>query len=254
MIFSSIMFPRLYMHSLQYVFFTSAPKEITFVTRHASGRRYNFVLTKNQFFALNDAILLIQRDNSYGHFPLGENVWIHYNAFDASLYKDPLGRERVYFTFACFEEYVKYTHRRILSLIRLNASTSATSMCSRRRGRGGRSILRGRRRVRKRGEAESSSSPNKRPSPTSVQSSNRSPTPKRTCGGTRQTVPRTTDHAVMSLGGHSGPILPKWHHSNSRRECDSVSLMSYTSQDLSPPPSIEQCDASSSSSGEQLDY
>ena len=198
----------------------------------------DFVLTINQFLSLNDAILLIQRDNSYGHFPLGENVWIHYNAFDASLYKDPVGGERVHFVFACFEEYVKYTHRRVLSLVRLNAITSATSMRSRRRGRGGRSILRGRRRLRECREVDStlsSSSSNKRSSPASVRSSNRSPTPKRACEGKRQALPRSSDDAIVPLGQHPGPIFPEWHHSNNRRECDTISVMSYSSQDLSTP-------------------
>ena len=99
-----MMQPRLYMQSFQYASYNHGSERVTFETRHVCGRRFYFPLTKNQFLALNDAILLIDKENAYGHYPLGQNTWMHYNAFDASLYRE-MNNGRVHFIFASFDEY-----------------------------------------------------------------------------------------------------------------------------------------------------
>ena len=237
------MHPRLYMHSMQYVLYNSDTAEVTFATRHASGRRYNFMLTKNQFLSLHDAITLIQRNNSYGHFPLGQKIWLHYNTWDASLYKDPTGKKRVYFTFASFDEYVTYTHRRLLSLVRLNEVVPAKS-ARRSRGEGRRQWQRRQRE----GGDDFISANNKRSLPIALRADDQSPTSKRFRGRKRKAASRSADDVVMSHDDEESAVFSEWHCSNSRRECDSISFMSYTSQDL-PSPQPVQCNSPTSSDG-----
>lgn len=236
-----IMYPRLYMHSLQYVFFNSDTSEVTFATRHVSGRRFNFILTRNQFLSLHDAITLIDKDNSYGHFPLGQSVWLHYNAFDASLYRDPIGGKRVYFTFACFEEYKSYTHRRILMLVRSNEDSSKTT----RDWRTGRRY-RGRQRAEddddEVGEDRAHSSDNKRSLPIELRTNTQSPTSKRARWRKRKTASRPTDNVIVPNDDEEGSIFSEWHSSNARRRCDSISSMSCASQDLPSPETVQFSD------------
>ena len=74
-----MMHPRLYMHSLQYATYVPEDRTVMFETRHASGRQCSFVLTRNQFLSFDNAIVLIERENAYGHYPLGQHIWFHYN-------------------------------------------------------------------------------------------------------------------------------------------------------------------------------
>ena len=214
--------------------FNSDTSEVIFATRHASGHRYKFILTKNQFLSLHDAVALIQRNNSYGHFPLGQSIWFHYNTWDASLYKDPIGKERVYFTFASFDEYLTYTHRRLLSLVRLNEVVPTKP--ARRRRRGGRQQMR--RRQRKVGD-DSISSNNKRSLSIALRADDQSPASKRFRGRKRKATSRSADDVDMSHNGEESAVFSEWHCSNSRRECDSISSMSYTSQDLPSPQPVQ---------------
>ena len=107
------MHPRLYMQTVQFVTYKANLDIITFETRHASGRRCHFILTKNQFLALYDAIALTQKSKRYGHYPLGENMWMHYNAYNVRLYKETSDRGGIKFDFESFEEYKTHTHARL---------------------------------------------------------------------------------------------------------------------------------------------
>ena len=121
------MYPRLYIHSIQYTTYNCTEEKVTFETRYACGRRCYFHLSKNQFLSFNDAILLIDRSNCYGHYPLGQRTWFHYNLTDASLYRHLKNGDRIDFIFACFAEYKRYAHRRLLSLVRLKEEETAAA-------------------------------------------------------------------------------------------------------------------------------
>ena len=224
-----MMQPRLYMQSFQYASYNHDSERVTFETRHACGRRFYFPLTKNQFLALNDAILLIDKENAYGHYPLGQNTWMHYNAFDASLYRE-MDNRRVHFIFASFDEYKTYTHRRLLSLVRVkdNATVAAASVARTR------TKARAKRNGRGRGEggssSESVSTRYKRPLSVAVQSSDRSPASKRACREKREAVSRATDNADVSYNDEESAIFPEWHYSNTRRRRDSISSLSSTKE------------------------
>ena len=205
------MYPRLYMQSIQSATYDYGNEEVTFESRLASGARFKFQLSKNQFLALNDAILLIDRGPSYayGHYPLGQRIWFHYNFSDASLYRDER-TNRIYFNFACFHEYKAYTHRRLLSLVRLNEDGD------------------GRVRVRRRGggEDENKSTSRKRAFPDEVQATNKPSTSKSCRWKERETTSRSSDDAELSPSKKESAIFPEWHYSNPRRGSDSISSLS----------------------------
>lgn len=216
------MYPRLYMQTFQYATYDPHREEINFETRHANGRCFRFTLSENQFLALNDAIMMIEKENCYGHFPLGQSTWIHYNAFDASLYRQTKNYGRIDFIFGCFEEYKSFTHRRLFSLIRLKSTTATRRRANDGRGRG-------------RGE----SSNYKRPSSVVVQSEDQSPATKRSRRGERKTTSRSSDNAFVSDTEKESPILSEWHYSNTRRRCDSISSLSSASESLSAPDIVQ---------------
>lgn len=222
------MHPRLYMQSFQYATYNAVHEKITFETRLAYGRRCYFSLSKNQFLALNDAIILIDEENAYGHYPLGQYTWMHYNAFDASLYRETKDAERIHFIFASFEEYKKYTHKRLLSLVRLKTTTVPTATRTRQKLYNGRG----------RHKSEIIAANCKRPLSAVLQSANQSPPPKRSRRGERETASRATNDVIMSHDDEEGPIFSKWHYSNTRRRSDSISPLSSISKGLSTPEKL----------------
>ena len=228
-----MMQPRLYMQSFQYASYNRGSEQVTFETRHACGRRFYFPLTKNQFLALNDAILLIDSENAYGHYPLGQNTWMHYNAFDASLYRE-MNNGRVHFIFASFDEYKSYTHRRLLSLVRVknNETAVAAASVARTRTRTKARAKRNGRGRRRNSNSESVITNHKRPLSVAVQSSDRSPASKRTCREKREAVSRATDNADVSYNDEESAIFSEWHYSNTRRRRDSISPLSSTKESI----------------------
>ena len=64
------MHPRMYMQTVQFVTFDRYTKSFTFETRHISRRRYHFIITKSQFLALDDVIMLIDEGLKHGYYPL----------------------------------------------------------------------------------------------------------------------------------------------------------------------------------------
>ena len=231
------MYPRLYMHSIQYTTYNCTEQKVTFETRYACGRRCYFHLSKNQFLSFNDAILLIDRLNSYGHYPLGQRTWFHYNLTDASLYRNFKNGDRVDFTFASFAEYKKYAHRRLLSLVRLKedeaVTTTATAVVrtkSRRKQHDGEGRGRGRGRSEK--ELKIVSSCHKRSLPNTLREQDRSPASKRHCRKERETVSRSSDNADVSYNDEESPVFSEWHSSNNWRRCDRLSSLSSVSENL----------------------
>ena len=110
---------RLYMHSNQCVNYDCDNAKIIFESYLVIGQRFQFAISENQFLNLNDAVHQIKNFNYmyYGHFSLGHNYWLHYNVFDNSLYRESNEICRTYFTFIAFEEYMRHTHLRLLSLL-----------------------------------------------------------------------------------------------------------------------------------------
>ena len=222
------MHPRLYMQSFQYATYNSNSGKVTFDTRHIRGRRFHFDLTKNQMFALDDAISLIDQGEAWGHFPLGYNTWLHYGRSGVSLYKESENR-RIYFHFSSFKEYKTATHRRLLSLIRLKDQTVVTGRA--RRSNNGRH-------QRGRGEAQIKSTSNKRPLSSEFQSSHRSSSPKRNRGGEWKAASRATNNAIMSHDVEESSVFSKWNGSNIGRRTDSISSLSSASKSVLSPEEV----------------
>lgn len=216
--------PRLYMQSFQYATYNAHCGKVTFETRHIGGRRFHFNLTKNQLFALDDAIQLIDRDKAWGHFPLGHNVWFHYSKSTVSLYKEK-ENGRVYFQFSSFKEYKTVTHRRLLSLIRLKGETTGRE----RRSTDARRHNNGRARGRQRG-CEVKSTSYKRSLSSTVQPADRPLSAKRYRGEEWKTASRSSINADVSHDGEKSSIFPKWKCSNPRRRSDSFSSVSSISK------------------------
>ena len=197
------MHPRLYLHSLQSVTVDQQRGEIFFTTRHANGCFYYFPLSRNQFLSLNDIIILIDsHKHTSGHFPLGEHLWLHLSE-EVTLYYTTNGG-RPYFKFQSFTQYRKYAHERILSLLRLSDAAV------------------GRRGGRKRNRSRPLSSNHQRTLPSIVQAATRSPAAKRTRGG-RESLPRSTNDALVSHSEEESVVLSQRDNTNSRWRIDSSS-------------------------------
>lgn len=224
--------PRLYMHSFQYANYDYEKEEIRFETQYADGRRTYFLLTRNQFLSLNDAIDLIDKEKCRGHFPLGQHTWIHYNAFDASLYRETRQSGRINFNFGCFEEYINFTHPRLLSIVRVNDAAAATKANRGRLGRG-------------RGRGKPAN--HKRPSSVVFRPKDQSPSPKRACRRKREAVPGSSNNALLSDNEEESAIFPEWHCSNTWRRSDSITSISSFSKSI-PSPEIVQLNSTFSSS------
>ena len=230
-----MMHPRLYMQSFQFATFNPINGIVAFETRLACGRRYSFSLTINQFLALNDVLVLIESQrNAYGHYPLGQGLWMHYNFSDASLYKESKDfQRRIDFVFASFREYKKYAHKRLLSLVRKEereaAAAAATTIAS---GNG-------------RGKAKGNVRSDKRPLSIVLQRKHQSPSPKRSCGEQRQALSRASNDGDMSYNDEESTIFPEWNNPNTRRWCKSFPSFSSPSKSLSTPENVQLSLASS---------
>lgn len=231
-----MMHPRLYMHSLQYATYVPEDRTVTFEIRHASGRQFSFVLTRNQFLSFDDAIVLIERENAYGHYPLGQHIWFHYNAFDASLYKETKHNGRVDFIFASFAEYKTYTHRRLLSLIRLKDEVQPTTSAIPTRTK-----ARAKRHSRRKSKDETNRPHHKRSLSITVQPADQPSAAKRCRRGEREAVSRSADDAHMSYDDEDGPVLSEWHYSNTRQRGDSISSISSVSKSANSSTRLQSC-------------
>ena len=210
------MHPRLYMQTVQFVSYKRSSDSITFETRRASGRRYHFVMTRNQFLAFDDVIHLTEKSNSYGHYPLGQAMWMYYNAYVVKLYKETPNCGRIKFQFERFSEYKRYTHARLRSLIRF-------------RGDGAR---------RRRQRGESSVASYQRPLSVTMQSSNQPSTSKRNCWIKREASPRSANNANLPHDDEACSVLSERHYTNPRRRSDSISSNTSTFTNISSVTSV----------------
>ena len=233
------------MHSVQFAHFDNCNGKIYFESRKASGRHFQFILTRNQFFNLNDAIYQIKKFNYYGHFPLGNNTWLHYNGgSDTRLYRESFAEDcRVYFSFDSFMEYIKHTHPRLLSLVRLNQSAAAAAAAATADRGERRRRLNARRRLPS--ISCSKSTNHKRSLSTILESSHQSSDSKRHRGRAEwATASRSTDNDVLSAAEEESAILSKWERSSDRRRSDSDSSQSSGAEDRHSPASL-RCDSPS---------
>ena len=205
--------PRLYLHSLQSVTISQETEEVIFTTRHTNGRWYYFPLTKNQFLNFNDILTLgdSQRHTS-GHFPLGKKLWLYYDT-EVTLYRASKDN-RPHFKFQSFPHYRRYVHERILSLLR---SSNAPMGRQRRSNRASNAAMGKQRRSNR-----ASRSINQRSLPGVVQTVARSPSPKR-LRGEWESLPRSTNDAVVSHPKEESAIFPQRNNTNSRWRIESSS-------------------------------
>lgn len=228
------MYPRLYMHTLQHVSYHAKTKQVIFETRLVTGRRFHFVLTKDQFYSFNDAILLIDKLKFHGHFPLGNNTWFNYNAFNVSLYKETNDQKRVEFIFVSYEEYKRVTHKRLLSLIRLKEKDVERKKNEERDGH----------------KRKIDFTSYQRSLSIVQQSTDRSPSPKRPRGEEWEAASGPTDDAILSCGKEENTIFSEWKSSTPRRRNDSISSNSTLSKNLPSPSTVQLCDPDSDESME----
>ena len=206
------------MQTFQYATFDSKTASVIFKTRHASGRHFHFTLTKEQFLALDDAIALIERSHYYGHYPLGQNIWLHYTTSDASLYKQTCNSNRISFHFLNFREYKRYTHSRLQSFIHLTGKQNGRT-----------------RRIRYHGSA--STARNQRPSSVAVQQTCKTGATERHYRRKRSITSRKTDDVKLSLDNETRSVFSERHRSDSRCS-DSISSGSSSCTHLSAPSPI----------------
>ena len=100
--------PRLYIQTFQYAIFNADSREVVFETRHVSGSHYHFILTIDQFIALDEVIRLIKVNDRHHHYPLGQDMWFDYSGKDSALYKNTQNSGRINYVFENFEEYKSY--------------------------------------------------------------------------------------------------------------------------------------------------
>lgn len=203
-----IMRPRLYMQTIQFASYKRDTGNVTFETRHASGRRSHFILTENQFLAFDDFIALSQKSDRYGHYPLGKTMWLHYNGHNVRLYREMPDHGRIKFDFECFEQYKSHTHARLRSLIR-----------SKRYGKA--SLAR-----------------HQRSLSVTMQSSHQPSTSKQRCRIKRKAISRSTDNVKLPLNVKARSVLSERDRSNPRRRSDSTSSGSSMCTNLSSVVSV----------------
>ena len=211
------MHPRMYMQTVQFVTYDRYTKTFTFETRHASGRHYHFIITKSQFLALDDVIMLIDAGLRHGYYPLDQNMWLCYKASNVALYKETTECERIKFTFEHFEDYKRYTHSRLRSLLRLNSKVA--------------------RRKRKH-DGEDSIANHQRPLSITMQPTHQSSTSKRRCWNERETAPRSTDNVKLPPDDKTRSILSERHDTTPRRRIESIISSATMDTNLSSPATI----------------
>ncbi|MEL7306876.1 MAG: hypothetical protein AAGK05_02770, partial [Pseudomonadota bacterium] len=177
---------------------------------------------RDQFFALNDSLAIMARRTEIEctleyvpptptDFPLGDNMWFYCDDHIAKIYTVNRNKQP-YFTFQSLSQYKTFTHRRILSLLRLKDNAkdgSSSTTWSFRRPTAG----------------------NKRPLSTIVQPNNQSATAKRS-HQSGEAISRATNDALVSNSKQKSAILPKRDDTTSRRRSDSFSSLSSVSEDL----------------------
>lgn len=203
------------LNNRQDVFVNKSKSLVTFQTQHINGQEYYFHLSLQQFDSLNDAIILINSHSDLQHFPLGRNMWLHYDGYQKAKLYIVNSFRHPFFKFEHFTHYKNYVHRKIVSLLR---STHTNEL--RKRGRGGRRLQKER----------SGNKTGQHPYSHEVQS------PHRLAGtGTddrrEQAVYGATNDVDMSDRGDASPILSEWDNTSPWRKCEAKNFWESASID-----------------------
>ena len=203
------------MHAVQYASANARKSYILFETRTPSGQSFFFELSRNQFIAFNDVIILIEEGGaSNGDYPLGNGFWFHYKYYNEGVIYDAHASDKhpYYFKFTNLKQYLKGAHRQLLSF--LSDEGEENGGRSRRRKRylpseaRKRSLSNKAESAHKFGEYEETTSKWKTPS-------------------------RSTINADVSYEGEDGAVLSKWNDTNSGRRNNSPTFSADTSDDQS---------------------
>ena len=210
------------LNNRQDIFVDKAKSRITFQTLYINGQDYYFHLSPQQFEAMDDAIIIINKHSHLRHFPLGQNMWLHYNGNQKTQLYVVHSTQRPFFKFEHFNHYKNNIHRKVMSLLR-----SVHDNELRKRGRGRRRLQRQRRqRERSIDEAHQCTYSNE------VQSSHRH-TENGIKDRREQAVFGATDDVDMSTRGDASPILSKRYNTSPWRECEEKNIFQSASSDPS---------------------
>ena len=223
---------------------------ITLSTKTISGHSHYLHLTRNQFFALDDAITLMNYDWRQTSFPLGHNIWIRCSSsrsksHDAVIY-NATRHGQPYFRFINFEVYKRRVHHRVMSFLRLQHNTTgwrrrhgAAAAVKRRRqetedesededederfhggeDRGGESRI-----------AANGVACHQRPLSIAMRPMPESTTTK--IGATHgASIHWSTNNAIVPAAGQASPVLPQWNDPSAGRQNDCMAFSASTCHD-----------------------
>ena len=230
---------------------------ITLSTKTISGHTHYFDLTRNQFFALDDAITLMKYDWRQTSFPLGHNIWLRCssnrsNSHDAVIY-DATRYEQPYFRFINFEMYKRRVHQRVMSFLRLQHNTTGS-----RRRPCPVAVKRRRQETEDEGEDEDederSHGDESRIAANGVACYQRPlsiamrpmPGPTTTTSGATHgaSIHWSTDDAIVPASGQASPVLPQWNDTSAGRQNDCMAFSAPTCHDSGPFEKIQFSESS----------
>lgn len=99
---------------------------VTLSTKSITGHVHYFHLSRNQFFAFDDAIALIDSNCSFNNYPLGNNIWLYHYGRHCTLYTNTASGQP-YFKFTNFHLYKTRIHQRVMSFLRSSSEPDVTS-------------------------------------------------------------------------------------------------------------------------------
>ena len=222
-----------HLNTVQSVNLDSARDTIIFETQCVTSSTYYFTLTREQFFAFDDALYMIERGNMQGHFPLGQDIYFSYHNDRRGHERRLIKRRRqdrpdITFDFVAFTDYIKSVHHRIISFLRWGDQATRRKQRRRHRAKKDRSI----------------SSSRKRSLPDGCESASESTTTGKTCDG--KITPGPSDNALMSPALETSTIFPERSSSNYGRRTDSTLIETTISHDLQSPERIQLIDCEES--------
>ena len=208
---------------------------ITLSTQSTNGHAHYFHLTRNQFFALNDAFALLDSNCSYTDFPLGQNIWFHHNHRKSIIY-DTTRYRRSYFRFINFQLYKRHIHKRVMSFLRSRSKPKVTPN-------------RGVKRLRvtcgddddEYGEGQTTN--HQRPL-SSVLRRTPEPSTAADCAAQQSTLHGPTQDAVVSADRKACVVLPQRKNSSVGWQHDAIPFQANTHNDLSTPDYVQLSESS----------
>lgn len=232
------------MHGVQYASVNQAKSLVTYETRLPNGHCFYFRLSRNQFLNLNDAFLMLEREGSSGDYPLGNGYWFSYKHYGEAIIHDYHAnpRQPCYFKFNNLIQYLKNTHRQLLSFLSHGEDGKQQRRYERRRrrrhcreeeeqnlGRCGRQ---------RRKNQQQPTATRKRSLSDEEQSTHQPVSPK-TIDSEWETASGSAINADMSITRKDGTVFSKWHSANSGRRHDTSPVPSTVTGDLHSPDRVQ---------------